>query len=82
MSRQVDRAFRRFKEHGDPDALAKVFDATADKLFRLAWHLSSDRHAAEEPDALRREIGSFAPDWREGFFVVPPLPGVHAEDGA
>ena len=38
--------------------------------------------AAEEPDALRREIGSFAPDWREGFFVVPPLPGVHAEDGA
>jgi len=34
---------------------------------------------AEEPDALRDGIGSFAPDWREGFFVVPPLPGVHAE---
>ncbi len=48
MSRQVDRAFRRFKEHGDPDALAKVFDATADQLFRLAWHLSGDRHAAED----------------------------------
>ena len=35
---------------------------------------------AEEPDALEREIGSFAPDWRDGFFVVPPFPGVHAED--
>ncbi len=37
--------------------------------------------SAEEPDTLRRDIGAFAPDWREGFFVVPPLPGVHAEDG-
>jgi len=36
---------------------------------------------AEEPDALRLEIDEFAPDWREGFFVVPPFPGVHAEDG-
>jgi aspartyl/glutamyl-tRNA(Asn/Gln) amidotransferase C subunit len=37
---------------------------------------------AEIPDGLRDGIGSFAPDWRGGFFVVPPLPGVHAEDGA
>ncbi|MBM4182829.1 MAG: aspartyl/glutamyl-tRNA amidotransferase subunit C [Gemmatimonadetes bacterium] len=40
---------------------------------------------AEEPDALRDGIGPFAPDWREGFFVVPPLPGVQAgppEEGA
>jgi aspartyl-tRNA(Asn)/glutamyl-tRNA(Gln) amidotransferase subunit C len=36
---------------------------------------------AEQPDGLRDGIASFAPDWREGFFVVPPLPGVHAEDG-
>jgi len=33
--------------------------------------------AAEEPDALGRAVGDFAPDWREGFFAVPPLPGVH-----
>jgi Asp-tRNA(Asn)/Glu-tRNA(Gln) amidotransferase C subunit len=32
---------------------------------------------AEEPDGLRRAVGAFAPDWREGFFAVPPLPGVH-----
>ena len=35
---------------------------------------------ADRPDALHDEIGAFAPDWREGFFVVPPLPGVHAGD--
>jgi aspartyl/glutamyl-tRNA(Asn/Gln) amidotransferase C subunit len=34
---------------------------------------------AERPDPLRREIASFAPDWRDGFFVVPPFPGVHQE---
>ena len=36
---------------------------------------------ADRPDPLEDEIGSFAPDWREGFFVVPPLPGVHAGEG-
>ena len=34
---------------------------------------------AEHPDELRRDIPSFAPDWRDGFFVVPPFPGVHQE---
>ena len=33
-----------------------------------------------DPDALHAEPASFAPDWREGFFVVPPPPGVTAED--
>jgi Asp-tRNA(Asn)/Glu-tRNA(Gln) amidotransferase C subunit len=37
---------------------------------------------AEEPDALWRDLGAIAPDWREGFFVVPPLPGVHATEGS
>lgn len=31
---------------------------------------------AEEADELLRAPGSFAPDMREGFFVVPPPPGV------
>ena len=35
---------------------------------------------ADRPDALRRDIASFAPDWRDGYFVVPPLPGMHAQD--
>lgn len=36
---------------------------------------------ADRPDALAGGIEGIAPDWRQGFFVVPPLPGVHAEDG-
>ena len=40
--------------------------------------LPATRHeAAEEPDGLNRQPASFAPDWREGFFVVPPPPGMH-----
>lgn len=35
----------------------------------------------EEPDELLRPPGSFAPDMREGFFVVPPPPGVMHEAG-
>ena len=35
--------------------------------------------SVEQPDALRRQPTSFAPDWRENFFVVPPLPGMHRE---
>jgi len=37
---------------------------------------------ADRPDALVGGIHGIAPDYREGFFVVPPLPGVHTEDGA
>lgn len=37
--------------------------------------------AAEAPDTLGGGIEAIAPDAREGFFVVPPLPGVHAEEG-
>ncbi len=34
----------------------------------------------EDPDALNRPPSSFAPDWRENFFIVPPLPGMHREE--
>jgi aspartyl/glutamyl-tRNA(Asn/Gln) amidotransferase C subunit len=47
----------------------------------LDGELETTRGAeADRPDELRREIASFAPDWRDGFFVVPPFPGVH-QDG-
>jgi len=42
--------------------------------------MSTRGEEAERPDDLRRDIASFAPDWRDGFFVVPPFPGVHQED--
>jgi aspartyl-tRNA(Asn)/glutamyl-tRNA(Gln) amidotransferase subunit C len=35
---------------------------------------------AETPDALGIDLDAFSPDSREGFFIVPPLPGVHAEE--
>lgn len=36
---------------------------------------------AERPDPLRHALADVAPDWRDGFFVVPPLPGVHEGKG-
>ena len=33
-----------------------------------------------EPDALEVELPAIAPRWSDGFFVVPPPPGVH-DDG-
>jgi aspartyl/glutamyl-tRNA(Asn/Gln) amidotransferase C subunit len=36
--------------------------------------------AADAPDALVHPLAAFAPELRDGFFVVPPPPGVHGED--
>jgi RNA polymerase sigma-70 factor (ECF subfamily) len=44
----VDRAFARWVRTGDPVALGRVFDRAAPELYRLAWHLLADRHAAED----------------------------------
>ncbi|HEX5051721.1 MAG TPA: sigma-70 family RNA polymerase sigma factor [Planctomycetota bacterium] len=45
---RIDRAFRRYQQTGDARSLARVFDATAPELYRLAFHLAGDRHAAED----------------------------------
>jgi len=44
----VDAAFRRFQRTGDAGALGIVFDGTAAELLRVASHLTSDLHAAED----------------------------------
>lgn len=36
---------------------------------------------AEAPDSLAAGLAEIGPDTRDGFFVVPPLPGVHAGEG-
>ncbi len=47
--RPEDTAFERFRANGAPEALARVFDATASELWRVAWYLSGgDRHRAED----------------------------------
>ena len=42
--------------------------------------MSGARAETGEPDALDRDPSAFAPEWEEGFFVVPPPPGVTAQD--
>ena len=37
--------------------------------------------AADLPDALRLDLPRMAPATQEGFFLVPPLPGVQAGEG-
>lgn len=45
------------------------------------WRRGATRGpAAEVADELSVAPSGFAPEWVEGFFVVPPLPGVHEGD--
>ena len=66
---------------GHVDRLASLDLAeTSDLTPQVRSPLPSTRpEAVEDPDALIRQPASFAPDWRENFFVVPPLPGMHRE---
>jgi aspartyl-tRNA(Asn)/glutamyl-tRNA(Gln) amidotransferase subunit C len=36
---------------------------------------------AETPDLLGHTLAAMAPEEQAGFFLVPPLPGVRAEEG-
>ena len=44
----VDAEFRRFQSSGDPKALAKVFDATAQELLRVGVYLTGDLDSAQD----------------------------------
>ena len=45
------------------------------------WEGESTRGpGAEAPDSLGMGLESLAPEWRDGFFIVPPLPGMHEGD--
>ncbi|MEZ6036920.1 MAG: sigma-70 family RNA polymerase sigma factor [Planctomycetota bacterium] len=43
-----EQAFLRFREHGDVEALAEVFDQTAPRLLLVAAHVTPDPAAAED----------------------------------
>ena len=48
-----------------------------------AWERGSTRgRGAEVADPLDQGLNEVGPDWAEGFFVVPPLPGMHKDEGA
>ena len=40
------------------------------------------REDVPAPDPLHRPPSSLAPEWRDGFYLVPGLPGLVAEEGA
>ncbi len=53
----------------------------------LAPHLRDDLPStrpepADAPEGLVVPAGALAPDFRDGFFVVPPLPGLESEASA
>lgn len=48
MAYSLEWLFERFRRGGDPEALGRVFDATAPRLLQLAVHLVSDLAAAED----------------------------------
>jgi len=45
---EIDRDFARYRSTRDPEALGRVFDATASKLLLVAMHLVRDAAAAED----------------------------------
>ena len=45
---EIEVDFDHFRTTGDPEALARVFDATAQKLLLLAAHLTGDHALAED----------------------------------
>lgn len=63
-------------------ALAEVRDVP-DAHDATAWDPGAvPGGGAPAPDPLLRPPSDIAPEWRDGFFLVPRLPGVQAEDGA
>src|SRR5262245_15500878 len=48
MSPQPEHDFVRYRDHGDAEALARVFDALAPKLLLVAQHLTRDGAGAED----------------------------------
>jgi RNA polymerase sigma-70 factor (ECF subfamily) len=48
MEEKLETSFARYRSSGDPRELAKVFDATAPRLLRVAIHFAGDVGAAED----------------------------------
>lgn len=79
LAPSVDKLFERYRRRGDAAALAKVFDATAPELFRLAQHLVRDPLEAE--DVLQETFVTAidaAERWDSARPLVPWLTGILA----
>lgn len=64
---------------GHMDALSKVDVAGARAVASVTDTPAPVRRDAIAPDVLARDAAHGAPDWREGFFVVPRLAALDAD---
>ncbi len=78
MARREDQLFIRFRRHGDADALASVFDATAQELLRLARHLAPDDAAEDLVQRTYLDAIQHADRYDANRGVVPWLCGLLA----
>lgn len=81
--RRLDRLFARFRNRGDARALAKLFDATAPELYRVATHLAKDLHVAEDlVQSTYLAAIEARESWDESREVMPWLIGILARQAA
>lgn len=59
------------QSEGSPRPLGEDFDGTGSRA----------GEGEKTPDPLERPLSRIAPDWRDGLFVVPRLPGVAGAPG-
>ena len=76
---QLTGELNRILEHVEAlRALEEVVPTVAARTREAAPTRASEGGA---PDALDRRPDGFAPGWSEGFFIVPPPPGVQPGEG-
>jgi RNA polymerase sigma-70 factor (ECF subfamily) len=73
----AEELFRRYRDGGDVEALAAVFDRTAPQLLLVAAHVTPDAAAAEDllQDAFLHAMAS-ARQWDPGQPLLPWLTGI------
>lgn len=64
---------------GHMDALSKVDVSGAAAVASVTDTPAPVRRDAIAPDVLARDAAEVAPDWQEGFFVVPRLAALDAD---
>jgi len=77
MERTEELDFRRYRQSGDPEAMARVFDAVAPKLLLVAGHLTRD--AGEAEDLVQATFLTALQDaerWDAARPLVPWLVGI------
>jgi aspartyl-tRNA(Asn)/glutamyl-tRNA(Gln) amidotransferase subunit C len=77
----ITREMNQVLEYVEELKSLEVDDVPGDASDPLEGEGDATRGAgAESPDELALGLEALGPDAREGFFIVPPLPGVHAEE--